>query len=102
MSFSTAFQISLVCLIGLGSEVILSYFIFTSYAFYIAGEGGNYASAYVYSGPAGTLARVFYVLMGTTATGVILPLVIAAGTWLYRAQFKPKREKPASPSKDPT
>jgi len=98
MSFSTAFQISLVCLLGLGSELILSYFIFSSYAFYMAGEGANYASAQVYSGPAGTLARVFYILMGITATGVILPLVIASGTWLYRAQFKPKGEKaPSSP-----
>jgi len=68
----------------------------------MTGEGANYASAQVYSGPAGTLARVFYVLMGVTATGVILPPVIAAGTRLYQAQFKPKRKKSSSPSKDPT
>jgi hypothetical protein len=85
---------------GLGAEVILSYFIFSSYAFYMTGEGNNYASPQVYSGPAGTLARVFYFLLGLTVTCVILPPVIAAGTWLYRAQFKPKGEKaPSSPTK---
>ena len=97
MSFSMAFKFSLLFLLGLGVEVILSYFIFSSYAFYMTGEGENYASPQVYSGPAGTLAKVFYGLMGLTVAGVIIPPVIAAGTWIlgtYRQRFKGKTDPP--------
>ncbi len=97
MRFSTANKISLLCLLGLAAEIILSYYTFSSYAFYMAGEGVNYASPGVYAGPAGTLAKAFYVIMGLTLAGVILPLIIAGGTWLFQSFTRTREKNPPNP-----
>ena len=94
MSFSTAYKISLICLLALAMEAILSYFIFSSFAFYMAGEGSNYASPRAYSGPAGTTARFFYLVMGATVGGAVLAPLIALGTWALGQVRKPKGRNP--------
>ncbi len=88
MSFSTAFKISLICLLALAAEMVLSYFIFSSYAFYLAEEGGIYSSREAYTGPMGPLAKTFYGLMAFTGAVALLAPTVAAGTWLLHR--KPK------------
>jgi hypothetical protein len=89
MSFSTALKISLICLLALAAEMVLSYFLFSNYAFYLAGEGGgSYSSPEAYTGPMGPLAKTFYGLMGITGAVALLAPMVAAGTWLLRRNPK--------------
>jgi hypothetical protein len=76
MRFSTALKISGVCLVALGAELVLAYFIFSNYAFSLA-ETGQYAMREAYTtGPMGTLAKAFYGIFAITiAIGVGAPLI---------------------------
>ncbi len=76
MKFSTALKISGVCLLALAAEVLLSYQIYSNYAFTLA-ETGQYNMPEAYStGPLGTLAKVFYAIFGVTlAIGIGAPLL---------------------------
>ena len=76
MKFSTALKISGVCLLALAAEVLLSYQIYSNYAFTLA-ETGQYSAQEAYStGPMATVAQVFYGIFGVTlAIGIGAPLV---------------------------
>ena len=75
MKLSTAFKITGLCLAALVAEAMLSYLIFSNYAFTLA-ETGDYSVAEAYSsGPMGRMARGFYALFGVTiAVGVAAPM----------------------------
>lgn len=82
VSFSTALKISGVCLLALGAEAILAYYMFSNYAFSLA-ESGQYSMAEAYtSGPMSNLARLFYILFGLTITVAMGSLLVALMTWL--------------------
>ncbi|GEM_PF-2032080 len=76
MRFSTAIKISGVCLLALGVELIMAYFIFSNYAFSLA-ETGQYSMREAYTtGPMGTLAKAFYgVFALTIVIGIGAPLI---------------------------
>ena len=89
MKLSTAWKISGMCLFALAAEAILSYFLFSSYAFSLA-ETGQYTMAEAYSsGPMGNLANLFYIMFGMTVfIGVATPL-FALLSLLVRKQSAP-------------
>lgn len=76
MKLSTALKISGLCLLALGAELVMAYFIFSNYAFSLA-ETGQYGSPEAYTtGPLGALAKVFYgVFAVTLVIGVGAPLL---------------------------
>jgi hypothetical protein len=73
---TTAMKISGLCVLALGAEAILAYFLFSSYAFSLV-DTGRYTLAESYaSGPMSNLAKLFYVLFGVTAVvGAGAPLI---------------------------
>jgi hypothetical protein len=86
MTMTTALKISGLCLLALGAEVILAYFLFSSYAFSLV-KSGRYAMPEAYSsGPMGSLATLFYMLFGVTATaGIAAPLISLLSTVVRRS-----------------
>ena len=75
MKLSTAFKITGLCFAALIVEAMLSYLIYSNYAFTLA-ETGDYNAAEAYSsGPMARVNRTFYALFGVTiAVGVAAPV----------------------------
>lgn len=84
VKLSTAFKISGVCLFALAAEAILSYLIFSNYAYQLAETGEyNFAEAYS-SGSMGAMAKGFYAVFGITAAIGIAAPIISIITIVYK------------------
>ncbi len=75
MKFSLALKILGYCFFALLAEAFLAYFIWSNYAFDLAGTGEYTTTERYTTGPMANLARTFYVLFGLTAAiGLGAPL----------------------------
>ena len=83
MTFAAAAKISGVCLLALAAEVLAAYFLFSNFAYDLARTGEYTIEEAYMQGPVGPVARVFYVLFVVTATGALVPLLIAAVTFPF-------------------
>lgn len=88
MTLLTAFKISGMCLGALAAEAVLAYYLFSNFAYELA-EQGQYGvrEAYI-GGPAGAMAKVFYVVFGVTLlAAVAVPLIalLIVGVRRWRA-----------------
>jgi hypothetical protein len=76
MKLSTALKISGFCLLALAAEATMAYLIFSNYAYTLTETGQYTATEAYYSGPIGTVAKVFYGIFGVTiAVAVGAPLI---------------------------
>ncbi|MFZ5877016.1 MAG: hypothetical protein ACOYXU_11490 [Nitrospirota bacterium] len=83
MTFSTAFKVSGVFLLALGAELLAAYFLFSNYAYDLA-DTGEYTVEEAYTtGPIGSAATMFYVLLGVTAAAGLVPPFIAAVSFAF-------------------
>ncbi len=78
MTFSTAFKVSGVFLLALGAELLAAYFLFSNYAYDLANTGEYTVEEAYTTGPIGSAATIFYILLGVTAFAACVPPLIAA------------------------
>lgn len=83
MTFSTALKVSGVFLLALAAEALAAYFLFSNYAYDLAGTGEYTVEEAYTTGPIGPVARMFYILFGVTAIGALVPLLIAVISFVF-------------------
>jgi len=84
MRFFTAIKISGLCLLALGVELIMAYFIFSNYAFSLA-ETGQYTIQEAYTkGPMGVMAKAFYGAFAITIAICVGAPLIAFLSMIFR------------------
>jgi hypothetical protein len=83
MTFSTAFKVSGVFLLALGAELLAAYFLFSNYAYDLANTGEYTVEEAYATGPIGSAATMFYVLLGVTTLAACVPPLIAAVSFAF-------------------
>jgi len=84
----TAFKISGLCLGAFAAEAVLAYYLFANFAYELADQGQYGVREAFTEGPAGAMAKIFYVVFGVTLlAAVATPLiaVLIAGVRRWRA-----------------
>lgn len=95
MKFSTALTISGFCLVALIAEALLSYLVYSNYAFSMA-ESGQYNIREAYeSGPMGLSGKIFYWMFAVTAAiGLGAPVISLVSMIFQRNKTEPPPENP--------